>query len=237
MAISRGHVKPYFLACFLILCIGLWALPLSAEEKKTYRLTMAKDEPVHEMALAVLTEAYARLGLGIEVVHSPWRRSLAENDRGTYDGEIGRLKVIESITKNLIRVDEPLFDIHQYAYALAPIPHVNAWQDLKGMRIGIELGVVIVEVRTRGMNRVTSANKGELVMMLRRGAVDAIILEDVVDYTAEPYGFYQSPTALEASTLYHYLHKSHTDVAEALRLELLAMRRHGNIRKITGHFH
>lgn len=197
---------------------------------------MAKDEPVHDMALAVLQEAYARLGLGIEVVYSPWKRSLAENERGTYDGEVGRLKIIESVTKNLIRVDEPLFDIHHYAYARAPIPHVNTWQNLKGMRIGVELGVVIIEVRTRGMNRVASASKDDLITMLRRGAVDAIILEDVRDYTLEPYGFYQSPQVLETSTLYHYLHKSHAAMAEALRLELLAMRRQGNIRKIIERF-
>lgn len=237
MIVSRSHVKPYIRTYFLFLCIGLFTLPLLAEDKKTYRLTMAKGEPVHEMALSVLQEAYARLGLRVEVVYSPWKRSLAENERGKYDGEIGRHIIVERSTKNLIRVDEPLFNLAHYAYALEPIPEVREWADLKNLKVGVELGVLIVESGSQGLSRVFAHDKKALAMLLRRGAVDVAIMEDIFDYRTAPYNFHRSPVPLEHQPLYHYLHKSHTAAAEAVRLELLAMRRMGNIFEITGRFH
>jgi len=52
---------------------------------------MDKTPAVTEKAIAVLTSAYARLGIAVTFVPLPFARSLMEANAGIYDGEAARL--------------------------------------------------------------------------------------------------------------------------------------------------
>ena len=201
----------------------------SADPPPTLRLTQTKGDVTQTIAANILKTAYHNIGIEMAIVYLPLRRALVENNHGTYDGETARFTVIEGVAPNLIRVPEPLFDLRQYGHALKPVDNLHGWQDIEGLRIGLEMGVVLGENRTNGMRRKFSTSLDGLLQLLRRGAIDILIYEDSVDLRQPPYGLFRMEEPLDSAPLYHYLHRSHADLVPKIAAELKRLRVTGNL--------
>ncbi|TNE62561.1 MAG: hypothetical protein EP335_12045 [Alphaproteobacteria bacterium] len=192
-------------------------------------LASLDGEPTHFLAEKILEEAYAHAGIEVAFVHLPSNRALKESNRGTYDGEVARLPVIEGTYLALVRVPVPLLTIRGYAYGTGPLDDVKQFSDLANRRLGIELGIVVAEKLAADMHPVKLASTEDLVTFLRRGAVDAIFYEGVVDLSGAPYFLPYRSRALHQDTLYHYLHVNHMDRVEIISRALADMQRTGRI--------
>ncbi len=62
------------------------------------------DDPIAEIAFAVLEESYSRIGIIISSKTVPAERSLMFSNSGVTDGEVGRVKAIQNNYPNLIVV-------------------------------------------------------------------------------------------------------------------------------------
>ncbi len=208
----------------MMLMLGAVSMPAAAADH--LRLANTPDEPSHILAQQILELAYARAGLEVTFVNMPFLRSLSQSNSGHLDGEVARLAVIETDYSNLIRVPVELFHISAYAYALKPIPEVKSWQDLKGKKLGLELGVVFIDHATRGFPRVFASSKRDMAMMLKRGAVDYVVHSGLISFGEPEFKFYQS-APLQTENIYHYLHRKNARFIPPLTKALQALKDEG----------
>jgi polar amino acid transport system substrate-binding protein len=94
----------------LVLLLLLWApchaigLASVAWGDEPYRISADDGAPMFGDVSQMLRAAYRRLGLEIEIVTRPGRRSVTEANEGLFDGELVRAPVIEQHFHHLIRV-------------------------------------------------------------------------------------------------------------------------------------
>lgn len=214
-----------------LIALTLLAIESTAIAGDKLRLAYPDDAGSHVAAREILHRAYTRLGIDVEMVGMPWKRALLASNNGIFDGEVARIPVIEDLYPNLVRVPVPLYALDIYAYTLAPSPDLTQWSDLEGKRLGMELGAVIFEVKTRGMNRVMHDDVGDLVAMLKRGGIDAIINNHSRRMVRAPFSLHRSKR-LSREYFFHYLHVSRTDQIAAVTQVLADMETSGEIARI-----
>lgn len=212
-----------FRVLFALLITGF---SVTAAGSDHVRLANTSDEPTHVLARQILELAYARAGIEVEFIDMPFLRSLTQSNGGYLDGEVARLTVIEKDYPNLVRIPVKLFDISTFAYATSPIPKIRTWQDLKGKRLGLELGVVLTERATKGFPRTFSSSQKELVMMLRRGGVDLVVYSGMKAFGEPEFKFHRS-APLQTESMYHYLHQRKARFIRPLMKELQALKDEG----------
>jgi polar amino acid transport system substrate-binding protein len=179
-------------------------------------------------------EAYARIGHTIRIVDLPSKRSLAEINKGKYDGELVRIFGIEKNFPNLIMVDTPAYEVTINAIVRnSSTAQISSWRDLKPYQIAYPRGFIQIRNKTEGMQRVAVSINDQIGEMLIRGHIDIGVLSGIeARHTIGKHSelrIIEKP--LHINILYHYLHKKNEHLRKPLSEAFKAMREEGRIEK------
>lgn len=217
----------------LVLLLSL-LLPLAVQVQAAEPLRLGTylntRSPGLHVCEQVLREAYARLGLSIEVEHLPAERSLHWATSGRLDGELCRVQE----TEGLLPVPTKLHDFRLSAFTIRPLP-VTSWADLQPYKIAYERGMRPISQRTElDLTAVNSIQSG--ILLLDKKRVD-IFLDDhySVLYAASQMNLTQplfSQPLILAVPTYHLLNKKHGALAKQLDRVLQEMQQNGRMQQI-----
>lgn len=169
----------------------------------------------------LITDVYESIGMDVKIEHTSMEKSLALVNRGYKDAELFRAAIVEDKYPNLVRVDEPLFNIETTAFYYKKDLVVNSWDSLRGCRVTYVRGVKTYEAGLEGVLKVTPSDTLDIAFkLLKNGRVDVVIsgklnglqmakrkdmLEDLL---------FSDPISLVP--VYHFLHRDNIELADRL---------------------
>lgn len=225
---------------FSSVILVLLSLVVSAAQGQKLTFSAFEGSPGQDMSELILREAYASMGMEIEVLRFPGLRSLDTANKGIVDGELGRVKAFEHDYPNLVPVPLPVSYLSGTAFSKIDGLKLNGWDSLRGYSIGITRGMKFAEQGTDGMPIVEANSHEQLFQLLDRGRID-VAINPLVNGLGiiEKLGF-EGIHALEPPLvhieLYHFLHRRHAalipEVAETIR----KMEASGRIDEIQNQF-
>jgi polar amino acid transport system substrate-binding protein len=230
---------------FSVALLAFLAAFVQAED--TIRLSAPTDHPVREVAIRVLTLAYAELGYQLEAVSLPAARSLHMANEGLVDGELFRGNSIEVDFKQLIRIPVVIDkgEIVAIVDRNRDDIYLDSWLSLAPYRVGAQLGIKTIQVHTEGYNVEYVAEAEQLLLQILHGRTDVavgpqsvflqalnhLILTGVNDkLPLADIKFIEPP--IETDDLFHYLHESNMDLAVGITRVLTRLEQEGVIARI-----
>jgi polar amino acid transport system substrate-binding protein len=196
--------------------------------------------PSAELCLRVLTEAYQRTGITIRGTGLPAERSLVESNKGTYDGEVTRVRGIETSYPNLIPVPVPLTRAEGLAFTKKLAIVVDGWESLKPYSIIIRRGLKFAEKGTQGMNVTLVTTYAECFKLVSRGRYDLTVCDRLAGYHfIKKYGYSElkaQDPPVTTFNLYHYLHKKHAPLVPVITAVLSQMQAEGRLKEIRAEY-
>ncbi|WP_019028881.1 substrate-binding periplasmic protein [Colwellia piezophila] len=192
----------------------------------------AKD-PVTDISSKVIIEAYKRIGIEAKIEQFPSARSLAMANKGTVDGEVGRIAGIESVYPNLIRIPVAINVVEGMVFSKNDINYFPNWQALKAYIIGIKRGDIFIEKGTKGMQVVPVADSNQLFKMLIKERTDVVVLAKVTGLSQLKIlgikGIKVHEPAITQVNLFHYVHKKNAYLIPEITNVLKEMEAEGRI--------
>lgn len=210
---------------WLVICwmfIGGTSGHASAEQ---WTISAVENSTLTQLSQAIVIPAYAELGINIQIAEFPPMRALRYSSNGLVDGELFRIRGIETIYPSLIPIPVPLFTGDIVAFTMDPALAMTPINDNPDARVLIRRGVISADLATRGMNREVVDSYEQMVSMMQAGraqygvfsrvhtwiSLKGATLDDVFVLT-EPLSHFE---------LLHYVHEKHTervgDIAAALQ--------------------
>ena len=189
-----------------------------------------------QVSSAVMTEAYKRIGVQIEIIPLPAKRTLIESNKGRFDGELFRLDGINIKWPNLIRVNVPINYMEGVVITTGLTFEVDGWKSLQLYEIGIRRGIRFSDDGTIGMKRqIVNSNK-ILFSMLKYDRLDLIVVTrsnglKEMKILNDPNFKMLEPT-IETYPLFHYLHTKNKAMVPKIEAVLLRMQNEGALEKI-----
>ena len=180
----------------------------------------------------VSREAIQHIGYQLRIKLLPAERALHSLNKGLIDGEMSRIKGLQALYPNLIRVPEKIMNWEFMVFSKKAIDLSHGWQSLAGKNIAFITGWKIIEKNIPDTAIITKArNATQLFKLLDRDRVDFIIYE-------RWGGQYRLKTlasrdirlrfpALDNKEMYMYLHKKHRNIVSKLSDALKQMKQNG----------
>ena len=174
----------------------------------------------------VVSKAFAMVGVQLELVRTPAERGLLNANEGIDDGELTRIKGIDKVYTNLIRVPEKVVNWDFVAFSKNPNIQIKDWQSLKPYNIGHIRGWKILEINTAGFPYVeTVRNSDVLFTMLEKDRIDIALFSRWIGMAIlkkkKLRGIHVLEPPLASREMYIYLNKKHAElvpkIADALR--------------------
>ena len=206
------------------------------------RLTFSSFEgsPGQEMSALILKEAYASIGIEVEVIRYPGLRSLKTANEGGVDGELSRVKAFERDYPNLILVPVPVNQLQGTAFSKNGGLELRGWESLRGYTIGITRGMKFAERGTDGMAIVRANSHEQLFQLLDKGRVDVAINPFVngvaIIKKLKLEGIHSLEPPLVRVDLYHFLHKRHAALVPKITDSIRKLEASGRIDEIRKQF-
>lgn len=229
---SLTSMRPIIFIALLCCCTGLMA----AERLLFTTLDSTQLAVSSEL---VLREAYAKLGIDIQVRKLPGKRALMMSKHGLSDGELIRIKGTDERHPNLLYIPIPLIYFEGVAFSTNSITLKSpGWKGVKPYRLGVLRGVQFSEKPTREMNRVQVDQLPELFKMLLSSRIDLAIYDRLdgeifLAHNPEFSAVKELAPPIVKMPLYHYLHESHEALVEPITRVLTEMQMSGRIDEIT----
>ena len=241
----RSSRLPAFL--FLMLLISQWAYSDttgSEETVKTFRMAINRpeDSPLYKWVDMIYSEVFQRMNIELVLDSYPLNRASVEINSGNIDGEPARIYNYGDSFKNIIRVEEEVFDLTVMAYSTDPyIIFNNGWESLSGTKLRIEYprGMKICEnnlpkfVAEEYLSAVSETSQG-----LRRLDADRIdiYVDDrnsaipiINDPSYDLQGQIYQAGIMDQVPLYMYVHKSKKTLIPLLEDTIRTLREEGLI--------
>lgn len=164
----------------MALSLLVWALALCAASpcpaQKTFRISYSPGAEIHAQARERVKAVYKRIGLNVEFVPMPHKRSIRSAAEGLVDGETGRIKGLEKRFPSLRRVKVKLIKLTGAAYVSedSPITHYDRGL-LDSIRVATINGVQWSLHELGGRPADMVAEYKQLLGMLVEGRVDMIL--------------------------------------------------------------
>jgi polar amino acid transport system substrate-binding protein len=210
----------------------LEAQPLPA----SLSLVTVEDSYEVEIGIAVLTEAYERLGVELEVERLPGDLALRRSSSGAADGEVHRIDGIEGDYPSLVQVGIPINYIEVGVYSRDPEFEPRSWLDLQHLDVGIVRGILAAERLTDRLDVRRVDTYEELIALLQRDQVDVIVTPLINTEVALIRGALDDSVymngVMDTYLLYHYLHEEHTALVPVVETILKEMLAHGRVAEI-----
>lgn len=206
------------------------------------KLTFSTFEgsPGQEMSALILEEAYASIGIEIEVQRYPGLRSLKTANQGLVDGELSRFKAFRYDFPNLIPVPVPVNHLSGTAFSKNDKIELRDWGSLRGYNIGITRGMKFAEQGAAGMTIIRANSHKQLFKMLDAGRVDVainpLINGVVIINQLKLEGIHALEPTLTHIDLYHFLHKRHAALIPQITAAVQKMQASGRIEEIRNDF-
>jgi polar amino acid transport system substrate-binding protein len=184
----------------------------------------------------ILTEAYQRIGMTINVTPYPARRGLSLANDGILDGEAGRLEQIHPQFPNLVMIPVPIFLNRTVAFTKDPDMQITAWDDMRPYHVTTMLGLKYTESKLEGFEHVEFVGTiQQAFRMLELGRTDVVVfaLLDGLNVINELSLQGVVPNVFEHIPSYHFLHKKHTAIVPAITKALQEMEREGRLQAVA----
>ena len=204
--------------------------------------TVGEGAVIQEISMRVLTEAYQKLDINIQVKKMPNARALKSANNGTFDGDVSRVKSIEAKFANLIRVPIEINYLQAQAFSADKSLAIDGWDSLKDKILISGVGIKFVENNLK--KRIIACNFlpsfTQAMKMLDRGRADAAIFPRIVGITASSDA--GTPNVLPIGeplmklSLFHYINKKHQATADKLAVVLKQMKTSGRISEIRDQY-
>jgi len=195
-----------------------------------------EDSGPQDVGKLILREAYKRIGISVNFLALPGRRTLVESNSGRTDGEVARIIGIENEYQNLVRVPIAISQLDGVAFVKKSGLVVGGWSSLKNYTIGAFSGSKFVEKNAVGMDVVYLPGAKNLFPMLESGRIDLIVIPYLSGLKFikknSLLGFKALAPSLTTTKLYHYLHKKHQKILPRLTEVLEIVARENRIQSI-----
>lgn len=230
MIMSKPAIAMYVAA------IALLALP-AAQANGIVVSTLAETSPVTEAAEKVMTEAYRRLGMTLQVKPLPGDRALQSANDGLVDGELYRGGDVALTFTNLVKIPVVISTVDFVVFAKDKTLPVRAWKDLAPYTVGYKRGIKAIE------SNLPKATKAEPVAAteqafkkLETGRNDAVVAVRLTGLLALNELGMKQITVLDppllSLKLFHFLHVKNQALADRLTVTLQQMEKEGVIKNI-----
>lgn len=194
-------------------------------------LARTEDEPITDVAAAILTKVYGSLGMQVNQVHAPGERALALANTGEAFGDVMHMEGIEKTYTNLLRIPVPLITFDAVAFTYRRPLQVTGWASVSNSHVCIRRGIKAIEAATAGFPHLQVLNSYESVFeMLKLGHCELAVLPSASILNAQRLrisGIRFHDVPLQSWPLYHYVHKSHADLVPGLTESLKALQANG----------
>jgi len=185
----------------------------------------------------VTKEALNRIGYSLKTIQLPAERGLKNVNSGIEDGEMSRIKGLEKLYPNLVRVPEKIMDWEFVAFSFQKIDLSHGWSGLLPYSVSYINGWKILEKNVPKKAEQTKVRTPEqLFSILSKKRTDLILYErwGGLLFTKEHHlrnVKIQSPP-LATKEMFIYLHKKHLDIVPKLAASLKSMKTDGSYQEI-----
>jgi polar amino acid transport system substrate-binding protein len=215
---------------------------ISVNANELLAFSAPKEGVIQDISANVLIEAYRKIGYDVKVKRFPNARSLVLSNNGDVDGEVSRIKGINKKHNNLIRIPITVNFLEGYAFAKKASILVTNWESLKEYNLLCVRGIKFVEfnLAKRNINCHHVTLFSQAVKMLQLGRYDVAIFPKISGISAIKKEKVKDVQAvgkpLIKIALYHYLHKKHKNIANAITTVLTEMEKKGRIKEIRDEY-
>ncbi|MBT3914919.1 MAG: hypothetical protein HOF23_01015 [Rhodospirillaceae bacterium] len=226
--INGGSVR--IILVFLILC---W-LSVQPANAATFKIS-SPEFPEAASISRLLKEVYHQMGLDIELVTRPAKRSLIEVNSGASDAEMARVTGAEMEYPNLVRVKEPIFALSFSAIVAAKSKHwLSSWEEISKHRIGYPRGYRLLDIRTKSMKALTAKDPVTIAKMVKAGRIDVgiVVTSDANRFVSKIGGIVILKPVIEVVTLYHYLNVKHRRLIPEMEIILINLNDSGRTKEL-----
>ena len=231
-------IKKYFLVfrCILISVIYLFHPAANAEKSLVFNVTGQPplNTNKHDGFMDEVTrEALKRIGYKLVITRQPAERGLKSTNTGVIDGEMGRVKGINKIYTNLLRVPEKIMDWDFIVFSKKDINTNSRWNSLAHKNVSFINGWKILEKNIPKTAKVTKTkNSQQLFRLLQKDRTDFIIYEHwgghlILSQLDEQVIKARKP-AVVSREMFIYLHKKHAKLIPKLSRALTSMKKDGS---------
>jgi len=225
---------PTLATLIVLLCLSLKVSYTQAQTKLVF--STIENSVNAKVSSIVMVQAYKRIGVEINIIPLPAKRSLIEANAGKFDGELFRLKGMNKNLPNLIPLSIPINYLEGVVITKNFNFEIDGWKSLRPFEIGIRRGIRFSENGTFGMNRqIVNSNK-ILFNMLEHGRLDVIVVTRSNGLNGMKALNYSHLNILEPSIevypLFHYLHVKNEAMIPKIESVLRRMQHEGLLQKI-----
>ena len=185
----------------------------------------------------VAGKAFNMAGVELKLVRTPAERGLRNANEGIDDGELNRIKDLDKIYTNLIRIPEKIMDMEFVAFSKNRNIKIDGWQSLREYNIGHIRGWKIFETHTAGFPYVQSVRNADILFsMLEKERIDVALfarwpgLAIIKDKKLE--GIYVLEPVLTTREMFIYLHKKHSLLIPKISDGLKAIKNSGEYARL-----
>ncbi|HEY0832454.1 MAG TPA: transporter substrate-binding domain-containing protein [Azospirillum sp.] len=177
-------------------------------------------------------EVFRRLGHEAEIAfYASAERALMNADSGVDDGDALRVRGLEAIYPNLIRVPEKVIDNDFVAYSLRQDVATTGWDALRPFQLGFIIGWKIFEANLgQGFQTTSVQNADQLFTLLAADRADLVLYEEwqgrwIARRRGLPVKVLNPP--LLSTEMFMYLNRKHAALVEPAAAALRAMKADG----------
>lgn len=237
------HRKLLILLVCALIVPNLAAPPAAAQgERNWLSINASQEAPYHlpdgsGFEDRLVTEIFARLGIGVRIRDVPAARGLALLEQGEDDGTLPRNEAAARGRANFVMIPERALDREYVVFARNVSFQPAGWESLGSYRVGIMNGWRIVVERVPKTAQVTGVNDHrQLFRLLETGRVDVAVfnrwggLHVVRELGLDGVQILEPPLASEPS--FFFLHRRHESLAKRAADVLRDMKRDGTYDRI-----
>ena len=183
-------------------------------------------------------EAFKRIGYTLNTVQLPAERGLRNVNAGIEDGEMSRIKGLDKLYPNLIRVPEKIMDWEFVGFSNQPINLDKGWPSLQFHAVTFINGWKILEKNVPQQAEITKVRTPEqLFSILQKQRTDLILYERwgglLYIKQHKLKGIQLNSPPLAVREMFIYLHKKHIDLVPKLASTLKQMKQDGSYQSIV----
>lgn len=223
----------------IVILVGLFLTNNTLIQAKEITLNTTGNPPLNTPQVSgfmdlVAKEAFQRIGYSLKTVKLPAERGLKNANTGLVDGEMSRIKGLDKIYTNLIRVPEKIMDWEFVAFSNETLKLGTGWLGLSRFSVSFINGWKILENNVPNDTEVTKVkNLQQLFTILNRKRTDLILYER---WGGLLYASKNLPhksiklhyPPLAKREMFIYLHKKHLKLISKLKKSLSNMKQDGS---------
>ncbi|MBN1499703.1 MAG: transporter substrate-binding domain-containing protein [Spirochaetes bacterium] len=191
---------------------------LNAKKPDILLLTTSEQAYDNDISAAVLRSAYQKIGIDIKIEYYPSLRSLDMSNSGKSDGEVHRVKGIETKYTNLICINSPVQYLDICVFSKNRNLKITSWDQVGNYKASYIRGIILSEQKLGKFNLQTENNQNDLIKQLENNRYDIIVtsrLSGIYSIKENGYKDIYMISTLDSVPLYHYLNKKHADIVDS----------------------